>query len=325
MLKKIPIRGITYFVLLYMIAAFVWWAYHLWCLNDRVFDAKKEALEQRALQQGQTLDTASPPYLLVEREWLKGRRMIRAEGIFFSLCLAFGLIMINRAAAHEVALARQQRNFMLSITHELKSPIAGVRLVFETFCRHKGLPPEQVDKLCANGLRDAGRLQHLVEDLLLAARLEDHWQPLPEPVDISKVTRDLVASLMVRFPQANIKVNTPENLPPVQADKSGLTAVIQNLLENALKYSPEGAPVEFSVEKPNGHLRLRVADQGAGIPDREKQAVFEKFYRIGNEETRQAPGTGLGLYIVQQVVKAHGGRIQINDNVPKGTVFTIDI
>jgi signal transduction histidine kinase len=92
-----------------------------------------------------------------------------------------------------------------------------------------------------------------------------------------------------------------------------------------VKYSPEGTAIELSAEQQDGKFHLRVADQGRGIPDAEKQAVFEKFYRLGNEETRQSTGTGLGLYIVNQVVKAHGGAIRVTDNKPQGTVFTVEI
>jgi two-component system phosphate regulon sensor histidine kinase PhoR len=111
----------------------------------------------------------------------------------------------------------------------------------------------------------------------------------------------------------------------VQADKMGLTAIVQNLIENAVKYSPEASAIELSAEYADGKFRMKVADQGQGIPDAEKQAVFEKFYRMGNEETRDSTGTGLGLYIVNQVLKAHGGRVSVADNIPSGTVFTVVI
>ena len=101
--------------------------------------------------------------------------------------------------------------------------------------------------------------------------------------------------------------------------------MLLNLLENAVKYSPEGAPIILAIDKRDGKLQIEVSDQGYGIPDAEKEAVFEKFYRIGNEETRQATGTGLGLYIVQQVGKAHGGTIKISDNKTVGTVFLLEI
>lgn len=312
----------------YMVLAFSWWAFHLWAQNERLFAAEKQLLEvrfahdNRGLNLTQMQETAE--YQRILREWQKRRRMVVSEGLFFVICLAYGLYSINRSANREVKLARQRRNFLLSITHELKSPIAALRLVLETIAKHN-LPREQLSTLTVNGLKDASRLQQLVEDLLLAARLDDNWQPLPEPVDLAVVVRNCASGLRVRFPHADIREQVPEGLPPVQADKAGLAAVVQNLLENAIKYSPQGSPVILTAEYTGSKFRIRVADQGQGIPDHEKQAVFDKFYRLGNEETRQTTGTGLGLYIVQQVVRAHGGSIQVTDNQPQGTVFNLEI
>ena len=329
MFEKIPVRRLSHFVIIYMLLAFGWWSYHLWCQNDLLLQKGKENLELRFDRQNRGLnltklaDTAE--YKAILRKWEKERRMVAAEGIFFTICLITGMWLINRSSRREITLAHQRRNFLLSITHELKSPLASIILIIETICMRKSLERSQIEQLCQAGLKDADRLKHLVEDLLLAARLEDKWQPLAEPVNLNALARDICSGLQVRFPKANLAISIPEDFPPVQADKAGLTSVVQNLLENAIKYSPEGTLVKFTAEKANGRLRLQVIDEGQGIPDAEKKAVFQKFYRLGNEETRQATGTGLGLYIVQQVVKAHGGHIQLTDNQPKGAIFTLDM
>lgn len=304
-----------------MILAFGWWSFHLWRQNDRVFEREKTILELKyPKQQYANL----PDYTVAENTWKSGRRMVIAEGLFFTLCLIWGLWVIRRSAFKEVALARQRRNFLLSITHELKSPIAGMRLVLETIGKRE-LSKEQRTPLVSNGLKDADRLQNLVESLLLAARLEDNWYPLQEPLDFRKLVLDAVDSLKIRFPSAEFHLHIPEHLPPVQADRMGLCSIVQNLLENALKYSPEGAPIEVTAEQVNGRFRFRVADQGQGIPDDEKHSVFEKFYRMGNEETRHSTGTGLGLYIVKHVLKAHKGQVKVLNNQPQGTVFEVEL
>lgn len=329
LLEKIPVKLASSLVIGYMVLAFGWWACHLWSKNDRLFEVEKMALEARFSDAGHsgvnlTRLYETTEYKRAEKNWRKSRRMIVSEGLFFMACLVFGLWIVHRSANREVKLARQRRNFLLSITHELKSPIAALRLELETL-RRPNLPPENRDQLLSNGLKDVARLQNLVEDLLLAARLEDNWRPMPEPVDLRSMLHDIVGRLQVRFPKADIRIHVADHFPAVQADKPGLNSVLQNLLENALKYSPAGAPVECSVEQMPEKVRIRIADQGHGIPDSEKQAVFEKFYRLGSEETRQTTGTGLGLYIVQQIVKAHGGSISVTDNKPTGTVFTIEI
>jgi signal transduction histidine kinase len=304
-----------------MILAFVWWSFHLWRQNDRAFEREKTILELKYPYQ--RFDNL-PDYTVAENTWKSGRRMVIAEGLFFTLCLIWGLWVIRRSAFKEVGLARQRRNFLLSITHELKSPIAGMRLVLETLGKRE-LSKEQRTPLISNGLKDADRLQNLVESLLLAARLEDNWHPLHEPLDLRKLVQDAADSLRIRFPEAQFDIRIPDGFPPVQADRMGLCSIVQNLLENALKYSPEGAPVAVTAEQANGRFLFRVADHGQGIPDDEKQSVFEKFYRMGNEETRHSTGTGLGLYIVKHVLKAHKGQVKVLNNQPKGTVFEVEL
>jgi two-component system, OmpR family, phosphate regulon sensor histidine kinase PhoR len=319
-------RFLSNFLAVYMMLAFAWWAVHLLRENVRLRDARIELLEYRFLEQKnngtlmQLLD-----YQAIQADYRRRIRMVASEGLFFVGCLVTGLWIIRRSAMREVVLARQRRNFLLSITHELKSPIAAMRLVFDTFARRE-LTREQTVQLTTNGLRDATRLQSLVEDMLLAARLEDQWHPSIEPIALAGLVQDCVGGLRVRFPDSNVEIDLPADLPPIRADKSGLTSVVQNLLENALKYSPPGSPVRLSAAPlPAAKMRIEVADQGQGIPESERSAVFEKFYRLGNEETRRATGTGLGLYIVRQVVDAHRGSISIRDNTPRGTVFSIEM
>lgn len=326
--RRIPITRLSHFVIGYMILAFGWWSFHLWQQNERLFKSEKQLLENQfsrkntGLNLTQLQETAE--YAFIEKTWQSGRRMVVAEGLFFTACLVFGLWVINRSANREVTLARQRRNFLLSITHELKSPIASLRLVIETMIK-RTLNDNQRELLLSNGLKDADRLQQLVEDLLLAARLEDKWQPVPEPMNLEVVARDCVDGLRVRFPEANFIIVHNESLPLIMADRLGMVAVIKNLLENAVKYSPLGAPIEFSAAVLHGKFRIQIADQGHGIPDSEKSQVFEKFYRVGNEDTRKNTGTGLGLYIVRQVVKSHDGSIEVADNRPQGTVFSVTI
>jgi signal transduction histidine kinase len=325
---KLPIRWATRFVIGYMMLAFMWWAIELWRENDRSFNLGVSLLAyQLGATNGIVTEDAlrqQDQYIVLQKRWEKNRRMVFAEGLFFTLCLAFGLYVINRSVGREVSLARQRRNFMLSITHELKSPIAALRLAMETMVK-RDLTKPQYEQLSRNGLRDAARLQALVEDLLLAARLEDNWTPLHEPVDLKALAEDAIRTIHTRFPHARIHLDVPGELSPVSLDKAGVTSMIQNLLENAVKYSPEGNPVNLRLEQHGPKLKIVVADQGYGIPDAEKDSVFEKFYRIGNEETRKAIGTGLGLYIVKQVVHAHGGRISLTDNKPQGTVFMLEL
>jgi two-component system phosphate regulon sensor histidine kinase PhoR len=327
-MMSIPLRWISRFVIGYLLLAFFWWAVHLWTQNDLLFQTEYQLLEMRfsknnrGYNETQLQQTVEYQTIIKKRD--KRRRMIVAEGLFFTACLSFGLFQIHRSAKREVALTRQRRNFLLSITHELKSPIASLRLILETFSKHS-LNREQSEQLASNGLRESGRLQSLVESMLLAARLEDNWRPLFEPFSLQTLTAEIIQGLKLRFPQAVFTATFSDDFPLMYADKSGMGSVVQNLLENAVKYSSTGSAIELNAWTEGGKFIFQVKDHGKGVPENERQAIFEKFYRIGNEETRNSQGTGLGLYIVRQVIKAHGGQIQISSNTPQGTIFTIVI
>jgi two-component system, OmpR family, phosphate regulon sensor histidine kinase PhoR len=308
----------------YMIFAFGWWAILLWRSNEEKLSLQTDAIAYKlSIDRTAALQTAE--YQELYQRHQRYAWMVIGEGIFFTVCLIIGLFWIRRSAQKEVQLARQRRNFLLSITHELKSPIAAIRLVLETFSK-RDLNKDQMNLLTTGGLKDTTRLQNLVQDLLLAARLEDSWNPHYSSIALKSLVDECKGSLQLRFPSSNIDNQIPENLPILQADLQGFTSVLMNLLENAIKYSPKGHAVTVNASAlPLGRTLLTVADAGQGIPIDEYKAIFEKFYRLGNEETRQVTGTGLGLYIVKQVVEAHGGKIEIKPNVPNGTVFSIEI
>ena len=128
-----------------------------------------------------------------------------------------------------------------------------------------------------------------------------------------------------KFPTINFRKEISPNIEMVEGDKMGLVSIVTNLIENAVKYNQKENPkivVNLNFEKNN--IKFEVADNGIGISDKEKKNIFERFYRVGNEDTRRTKGTGLGLYIVRQIVKAHQGKIQVVDNQPVGTRFIVN-
>jgi signal transduction histidine kinase len=304
----------------YVFVAFGWWAYLLWSGNDYRFMVETKYLQSRHASSDITqLDE----YRIMEESHRRYRRKIISEGLFFVLCLAAGVRLLRRTANKEVQLANQRRNFLLSITHELKTPIAAIRLVLDTFNK-RDLNKDQSVLLTTNALREADRLQGLIQDLLMAARLENSWEPLIERQSLIDLTEECINSLKLRYPLANFEVVITPAAAFVCADKGGLASILLNLMENAVKYSPEGSVVRIAASREQDHVRLLISDFGKGIPASERKAIFERFYRIGNEETRASAGTGLGLYIVQQIAKAHRWTIKISDNQPQGSVFAIE-
>ncbi|MEL7220031.1 MAG: ATP-binding protein, partial [Bacteroidota bacterium] len=173
------------------------------------------------------------------------------------------------------------------------------------------------------GVKEADRLNKLVEDLLLSARLESAHQFHKEPIDLSELVLRLAHKLEQQHNGLQITIDMGTEDAFVNGDIQALTSVFLNLLENAVKYSPSPAQIAVSLKKKGGQIVISIADQGYGIKNAEKKNIFEKFYRIGNEDTRTTKGTGLGLFIVRELITSHQGSIKVIDNKPKGSVFVV--
>lgn len=324
-----PLRFLSLVVIAYMLMAFTWWSVLLFTKNRDAFKAKKELLRMGMVaegivhSEGEFLHSAA--FLELEQRYKNQEWMILGEGAVFILSLVTGIWFINRGYQKEVNAVNSRRNFLLSITHELKSPLTSIRLVLETLIKRRQLSHEQVEKLSRSALTESERLQTLVENLLLSARLDAAYTPDRAHINLAELLKELVEKTKESYPEAVFALSIPADLPLWVGDRAGFTSIALNLLENAVKYSTTPALVEVDLnyqQHPPGFV-LRIADQGVGIPDKEKKRVFERFYRVGNEDTRQSKGTGLGLYIVEQMVKAHHGRIKILDNPPQGSIFHV--
>ena len=317
------IRLLSNVVIIYLLFAFAWWSVLLYQKNRDTFQAKANLLQlQYQLEHPDLGDEFEESRLFQElksrfqrQEW-----MILGEGLFFVISLMIGIWLINRAYYKEMTAAQQQKNFILSITHELKSPIATIRLVLDTFIK-RTLPEDTIRSLSRNGLKETERLLALVNDLLLSARLETAYQPNLEMVELCSLIQDILQN----YPGKNIQLQCDAATISMVADKTGITSIMTNLIENGLKYAPENARLLISLKPSDSNLDIVVADEGYGIPDKEKKRIFTKFYRIGNEDTRKSKGTGLGLYIVAEIVRAHKGSISVLDNLPSGTRFIINL
>lgn len=323
---NIRLRILSYAVIAYMMLAFGWWSVLLFTKNQDAFQAKKDRMALLMIANGEIRTeaefAATEAYRQLYRDYKKQEWMIAGEVLVFTVILVIGVILINRGYNKEIRSARQRRNFLLSITHELKSPIASIRLVLETFQKRR-LRADQQHKLVGNALNETERLNRLVNDLLLSARLESAYQPNREMVDLPELLQDLIEGLRTKYGKRNFHLQIDEDIPYLLGDQMGLSSVILNLLENAVKYSPRESPIEVSLHFQQDQITLAIKDQGIGVPDKEKKRIFDKFYRVGSEDTRRTKGTGLGLYIVRQIVEAHSGTILVKDNTPRGSIFEV--
>ena len=295
----------------------------LYAKNETAYKEKIE-LNQIAYHQlhPETDYTESNDYKTVRAKYSRQRFMILGEGSVFIFLLLLGLLAVRRVFSKEMQLARQQHNFLLSITHELRSPLSSVKLALQTLAMRK-LDAEKSERLIGNSLIDIDRLESLVDNILFAAKIE-HDEPgfSNEEINVSELTQLIVE----RFAHNKKSIHVLDKVKPglyLHVDPIGFSSVIINLIENAIKYSEASTTVSVSLTDDSNHVYLAVTDNGIGIADAEKKRVFGKFYRVGNEDTRRTKGTGLGLYIVKRFVEIYKGEISIEDNKPAGTVFKL--
>ncbi len=249
--------------------------------------------------------------------------MFVTEGIVFVVLLFWGFDRIYRSYRQKTMLNRMQNNFLLSVTHELKTPLASAKLQLQTLQRHE-FEVEKRKKFINNALGEMNRLHELMENILIASRLEDeNYTSQKIQINLSKLVEDAVhlyQNISMYHQTITSKID-PDIF--ISGDAKTLQSAVQNLIENALKYSPADSIVAVEFEKNQNLAVLKVIDQGDGITEEDKKLIFQKFYRAGNEDTRTSKGTGLGLFIVKNVLKEHLSNIFVRDNQPKGSIFEV--
>jgi len=253
-------------------------------------------------------------------------RMFSFEGPFFVLVVMAGLFIIGRSLRLERELKRRQRNFLDAVGHEFKTPVSTLRLLVETL-QLRALPPEKVRAYLRTMSLEVERIERTGEQVLATARLEAGAAlPAPAPHDLARLVREALdrATPAYEARGAAVELVVAEGPLTVAARADDVATVVENLVDNAVKYTPGPVKrVEVSVDRHGAWARLRVEDRGSGVPEAERASVFDRFYRVGNELTRTAPGLGLGLYLVRRAVEAMAGRVRLEGRVGGGTVVTV--
>jgi signal transduction histidine kinase len=295
-LKKSKSAYWLYFLGAYVIIQFIWWGYHLIQLSSSV-PQQDAQLSKRV-------------------------GMVLGEGAVFLLILSFGIYRIRKSISKELAFQQQQQNFVLTITHELKTPIAALKLYIQTLQKHN-LSEEKKDVILKGALEENERLSNLIENILNASKAENKlFQIQKEEVDLVTLSKAIIHRYHTRFNTALIDLNAPASVIG-SFDQHMLETILVNLLENAIKYGGLQQQIHIEIEKLDRFVAIKIADEGPGIAATERLHIFEKFYRIGSEETRKQAGSGLGLYIVAEYVRLHNGSIRCFENSPKGSIFEL--
>jgi len=285
---------IFYFLSAYVLLQFIWWGFHLIQLNQNI-DAPDHQLNRRIL-------------------------MILGEGAVFISILFFGLYKIRSSIRKELELSGRQSNFLLSITHELKTPIASSKLLLQTLLKRE-LKEDKRNELITKTLNENERLENLIDNILNASRVENNaLQAVKTEINLAELSIKIINRLPLGIVKNEMQANTI-----VQGDTFMLETIIENLIENAIKYSGNNPCITLYSFQNEKEIVFGVKDKGPGIPLNERENIFTKFYRIGNEETRSAKGSGLGLFIVSEFARLNGGSIQYKENLPKGAAFEVTL
>lgn len=320
-------RFLSYGVMVYMLMALIWWTVLLLKNNTSLYQTKLELLQESQNRIFEVKDfdiKTTPEYETITSTFERNKKMILGEGMVFGISLILGLWFIQNAYIKEVENTGKQKNFLLSVTHELRSPIASINLITQTLLRRK-LPPEKTVDLHESILSESTRLEKLINNLLLTTRINNAYNYNFESINVHDAIHEVVKKIHFQNPEANIKPHLPEPDLHIMADKEAFISIINNMVENGIKYSPKPANIDINVQENQKNIMIEVTDEGIGIPENEKPKVTGQFYRVGSEETRETKGTGLGLYIVDKITKAHNGFMEIQNNTPKGSKFIITL
>jgi two-component system, OmpR family, phosphate regulon sensor histidine kinase PhoR len=301
---------IFYALAAYVVLQFGWWGLHLIDLTQILHN---------------------DPAHTNKRAW-----MIIGEGTVFFIIVLLGLWKIRSSIKKELELSSQQRNFVLSITHELKTPLSSIKLYLQTLNR-RTLDEEKRKELIDKALDEHLRLEHMIENILTASRIENRAYVFhPENVSIKNVINHVTQPFLLspdlndkkknenyNLSAKNVIINCEENLH-YYTDKTALESIFSNLVENSLKYAGANPLITINCSIVQSKLHITYFDNGPGIPTDQLSSIFKRFVRLENEDTRQHKGTGLGLYIVDQFVRGQQGSIKVS-NKEEGTGLVFEI
>lgn len=285
-----------YLLIGYILAQITWWIFQIITLSKQIDDSGGFAKAKM--------------------------RMLAGEFAVFFVILCVGLFYIHRVFRRELELSSNKKNFSLSITHELKTPITTSKLFLESLMNHgDDIDSKKRLEIYEKVYAEQTRLNELIEKVLLSARMENAQIKLKlENVQLAdEVSRVIKKMNTTQEIEMSLEPNVVASI-----DKFYFQSILQNLVENASKYSPTESMIFVGLSREGKFAKVSIADEGVGLNVEEKAQVFEMYHRLENEEVKETKGTGLGLYIVKQLVKGHKGKITVEDNPNgKGTIFNV--
>ena len=308
--------GVFIFLVLFLLTMAVWWIVYLARLTDEKVEIAAEL-------------GASPEYVEeLHQQEISRQIMLGSEGVMFLLLTLVGIWLIYRAVSQAERLRRHQENFLMAVTHELKTPLASMAVYLDTL-ESPRIPDEKKRTVLPRIRDDVKRLDRLVENILQAGRFDSvGYRPDRSRIELDKILHALLDRLVQDQPKMKLEIERDiETGLAAEIDVPVIKRAVSAVLDNAVKYAgkPE-ARLSVRLSRQGNTAEIVIADQGVGIEAKELKLIFDRFYRIGDELTRGSSGTGLGLYLCREMVRAHGGRVQARSEGPgKGAEFTISL
>jgi len=244
-----------------------------------------------------------------------------------SLLLAAGLGITYRNVSKEIALARLKSDFVSNVSHELRTPLSLIRLYAETLEMGRLKSPEKFQEYYQIIRKESERLTTLINNILDFSRIEAGRKEYDfRETDLRELVSNTLESYRYQIEQHGFTLEEKiDPVPPIRVDREAMARSVVNLVNNALKYSQDHKYIGVNLYRENGSVKLEVIDHGIGIPNREQEKIFEKFYRVGDPLVHNTKGSGLGLSLVRHIAHAHGGEVSVDSTPGQGSKFTIEL
>jgi signal transduction histidine kinase len=303
-------------IVVFVLALAGWWVVFMAQLTDEKVDMAQEL-------------GASPEYMqeLQEQE-VSRQQMLGSEGVVFLVLVLVGVMLIYRTLVQGERFRRHQENFLMAVTHELKTPLASIGIYLDTMQSPK-ISEEKKLAIIPRMKLDLMRLERLVEDILEAGRFDAAlFKPDRQRVNLSKLLELTGMELQMHHPATQIRLE--QEIEPelfVSADSAVIKRALAAVFDNAIKYSGgTAANITVALQSNNGQAEIVITDKGIGMEAKELGPIFDRFYRIGNELIRASGGTGLGLYLCREMIRAHDGEvIARSEGLGHGTAIVITL
>lgn len=242
--------------------------------------------------------------------------------------MPMGVIMVVKNITETVKLENMRKEFVATVSHELKTPLTSIRGYSETIVDGENLTEEEIKKFAGVINDEAERMGRLVGDLLQLSRFDYNkvsWNKMM--FDIEELCEKVVEKMQIIAKEKSheLRIINSIGIPKVYADQDAIEQVLVNIITNSIKYTHDGGRIEVYLSYDKGKVNIKIVDNGMGIPEKDLQRIFERFYRVDKARSRQMGGTGLGLSIVKEIVDGNNGEIDIKSKVNVGTEVTISL